>query len=91
MLAPNNNRGMTHQSDEKHLNYMAEYFVGVVKLAIIVLTLVFYDVSLTNNHLKDLYKSDIWKTHKMLHLQVFGHPGLHNTKNLRWLLVNDMW
>ena len=54
MLAPYNNRGMTHQSDDKHLNYMAEYFVGVVKLAIIVLTLVFYDVSLTNNHLKDL-------------------------------------
>ena len=34
MLASNNNRGMTHQSDEKHLNYMAEYFVGVVKVAL---------------------------------------------------------
>ncbi len=31
---PNNNRGMTHQSDEKHLNNMAEYFVGVAKLAL---------------------------------------------------------
>ncbi len=31
---PNNNRGMTHQSDEKHLNYMTEYCVGVVKLAL---------------------------------------------------------
>jgi hypothetical protein len=27
---PNNNRGMTHQSDEKQLNDMSEYFVGVV-------------------------------------------------------------
>jgi len=25
---------MTHQSDEKHLNNMAKYFVGVVKLAL---------------------------------------------------------
>ena len=29
---PNNNRGLTYQTDEKHLNNMAEYFVGVVKL-----------------------------------------------------------
>ncbi len=27
---PNNNRGVTYQTDEKHLNDMAEYFVGVV-------------------------------------------------------------
>ena len=33
---PNNNtnRGMTHQTDEKHLNNMAESFVWVVKLAL---------------------------------------------------------
>jgi hypothetical protein len=31
---PNINRGMTHQSDEEYLNNMAEYFVGVVKLAL---------------------------------------------------------
>ena len=42
---------MTHQTDEKHLNNMTEYFVGVVKLAFIVITLVFYYVSFTNNHL----------------------------------------
>ena len=47
MLAPNNNRGVTYQTDEKNLNNMVEYFVGVVEL-------VFYDVSLTNNHLKYL-------------------------------------
>ena len=34
MLAPNNNRGMTYQTDEKHLTIFPEYFVGVVKLAI---------------------------------------------------------
>jgi hypothetical protein len=30
---PNNNRGVTHQTDEKHLNNMSEYFDGVVKIA----------------------------------------------------------
>ena len=29
---PNNNRGVTHQTDEKHLNNMSEYFVGVVNI-----------------------------------------------------------
>ena len=29
----NNNRGVTHQTDEKHLNNMSEYFVGVVNIA----------------------------------------------------------
>jgi hypothetical protein len=33
MLAPNNNRGMTYQTDEKRLTIFPEYFVGVVKLA----------------------------------------------------------
>ncbi len=27
---PNNNRGVTHQTNEKHLNNMLEYFAGVV-------------------------------------------------------------
>jgi len=30
---PNNNRVVTHQTDEKHLNNMSEYFVGVVNIA----------------------------------------------------------
>jgi hypothetical protein len=30
MLAPNNNRGMTYQTDEKHLTIFPEYFVVVV-------------------------------------------------------------
>ncbi len=30
---PNNNRGVTHQTDDKHLNNMSEYFVGVVNIA----------------------------------------------------------
>ena len=29
---PNNNRGETYQTDEKHLNNMSEYFVGVVNI-----------------------------------------------------------
>ncbi len=32
MLAPNNNRGVTYQTDEKHLNNMSKYFVGVVNI-----------------------------------------------------------
>ena len=33
---PNNNRGVTHQNDEKHLNNMlSEYFVGVVNINIV--------------------------------------------------------
>jgi len=32
MLGPNNNRGMTYQTDEKHLNIFLEYFIGVVNL-----------------------------------------------------------
>ena len=30
MLAPNNNRGVAYQTDEKRLNNMSDYFVGVV-------------------------------------------------------------
>ena len=32
---PNNNRGVTHQTDEKHLDNMSEYFVEVVNVAFI--------------------------------------------------------
>ena len=42
---------MTHQTDEKHVTNLTEYFVGVVKLACYCLTLVFYYVSFTNNYL----------------------------------------
>jgi hypothetical protein len=34
MSAPNINRGMTYQTDEKNITYLMEYFVGMVKLAI---------------------------------------------------------
>jgi len=33
MLTPNNNRGVTYQTNEKHLTNLREYFVGVVLLA----------------------------------------------------------
>jgi hypothetical protein len=35
-MAPNNNRAMTYQNDEKHFSKMIGYFVGVVKLDFIV-------------------------------------------------------
>jgi hypothetical protein len=28
MVAPNNNRGVTYQTDEKHITIFPEYFVG---------------------------------------------------------------
>ena len=34
MLAPKTNKGMTHQTNEKHLTIFPEYFIGVVELAI---------------------------------------------------------
>ena len=33
LSCPKNNRGVTHQTDEKHLNNMFVYFVGVVNIA----------------------------------------------------------
>jgi hypothetical protein len=30
MMAPNSNRGVTYQTDEKHLTNSVKYFVGVV-------------------------------------------------------------
>jgi len=50
----NNNRGVTHQTDEKHLNKMSEFFVGVVKMHLIILTIALYYVSITNYLLKYL-------------------------------------
>jgi hypothetical protein len=38
MLAPNNNRGVTYQTDEKHLNNMPEYFFGVDNSILIVIS-----------------------------------------------------
>jgi len=45
MLAPTKNRGVTYQTDEKHLTNLREYFVGMVKLACYD-TLVYYYLSL---------------------------------------------
>ena len=34
MLAPKNNRGMTHQTNQKNINNLREYFAGVDKITI---------------------------------------------------------
>jgi hypothetical protein len=49
MLAPNDNRGMTYQTDEKHLTMFPEYFVGVVKLACYALNTRLLLPAFTNN------------------------------------------
>ena len=54
MLAPNDNRGMTYQTDEKHLTMFPEYFVGVVKLACYALNTRLLLPVFTNNLLKYL-------------------------------------
>ena len=33
MIAPNNSKGMTYQTDETHLTSLTEYFVGGVSIA----------------------------------------------------------
>jgi hypothetical protein len=75
MLAPNNNRGMTYQTDEKHLTIFPEHFVGVVKLTHYYYVTHFHDVSLPIISL-NIHNSDIEKTHEMLCLRVFGPPRL---------------
>jgi hypothetical protein len=52
MLAPNNNRGMAYQTDEKYSTVFPEYFVGVVKQAINSYTNRFLLRVFTNNLLK---------------------------------------
>jgi len=52
ILAPNNNRGMTYQTDEKHLTNLREFLVGVVKLAINHYRNCFLLCVFTNNLLK---------------------------------------
>ena len=56
MMAHNNNWGMTHQNNEKHLINLTElYFrLGQLNWHVIVKTIVYYYVSFTNNHLKYL-------------------------------------
>ena len=75
MLAPDNNRGMTYQTDEKHLTNYLEYFVGVVNLAFNCYDNHFVLHVFTNNILKYV-KSDIEKTRKMSCLGVFDPPRL---------------
>jgi hypothetical protein len=54
MLAPNNNRGMTYQTDEKHLTNLLEYFVGVIIIAFYCKINRFLLRVFTNNFLKYL-------------------------------------
>jgi hypothetical protein len=54
MLAPNYNRGMTYQTDEKHLSIFPECFVGVVNLAHYCYTTRFLWRIFTNNLFKYL-------------------------------------
>jgi hypothetical protein len=54
MLAPNNSRGMTYQTDENHITIFSEYFVGLVKLEIYCYTTRFLWCVFTNNLLKYL-------------------------------------
>ncbi len=70
MLTPNTNRGMTCQTDEKHLTILPEYFVGVVKLAINCYNNHFLLCVFTNNSSQIFIKCDIEKTLKMSRLSL---------------------
>ena len=54
MLAPNNNRGVTYQTNKKYLTIFPEYFIGVVKLAIYSYNTRFLFCVFTKNLLKYL-------------------------------------
>jgi len=72
MLAPNNNRGVTHQTDEKHLHNMSACFVGVVNIAFNCYNNCFVLHIIDHYLLK--YKIGHQKTRKMSRLQVFDPP-----------------
>jgi len=54
MLTPKYNRGVTYQTDKKHLTILPEYFVGMVKIAINCYYNHFLLCVFTNNLLKYL-------------------------------------
>jgi hypothetical protein len=66
---------MTYQTDEKHINNLQEYFVGVVKLASYSLNTCLLLPVFINILLKYL-SNRTSKTLKMLRLRVFGPPRL---------------
>jgi len=79
MLTPNHNRGVTYQTDEKHLTNLREYFVGVVILACYALNTrlllrVFNVISL------NIYKIGHRKSSLNVTFHEFlTHVGLHHT------------
>ena len=75
MFSPNNNRGMTYQSNPKHLSNFREYFIGVVKLTICCYNNHFLWCVFTNNP-EIFIKPDIEKTCKILRLRFFWPPRL---------------
>ena len=69
MLTPNNNRGITYQTDEKHLINFREYLVGAVKLACYLLLKTRLLLRVFNDNLLKYFKiATSKKTHKMLRL-----------------------
>ena len=76
MLAPNNNRGMTYQTDGNHISKTIGYLVGVVKLAHYLL---YCSFSMTC-HIPiinlNIYKSDIEKLLKCHVYEFFDPPRL---------------
>ncbi len=75
LSCPNNNRGVTHQTDEKHLHNMSEYFVGVVNIAFNRYNNRFA-LRIINHNLLKCYKIRHRKTCKMSRLRVFHPPRL---------------
>jgi hypothetical protein len=88
MVAPNNNKGMTYQTDEKHLTNLLEYFVGVVKLAYCSLNtyLPLRVFTFTNYLLKYLSHWTLKKLVKCYVYEFWGHPGcLGERKGPHWV------
>ena len=62
MLAPNNKRDMTYQTDEKHLTNLLEHFAGAVKLACYSSNTCLLFCEFTNYLLNSLTSIWVWKS-----------------------------
>ena len=91
MFSPNNNRGMTYESNPKHLSNFREYFIGVIKLTICCYSNHFLWCVFTNNLLKYLSNQTLKKLVKCYVYDFFGRPGLHHTKRMVGRILFCVW
>ena len=95
-FAPDNNRGMTYQTDEKHLTSFTLYFVGGgLTSMLFIWTLIYYYVSFANYHLKYLLNQLIQNSWNVTFYKLLVHPGLlhtiHSCPSFQILSIYPSW